>query len=64
MNGPEDNLLLYDTASQDYYMPEDDIPPEFRPDSRSGFYEAHGPAFYQQSLYDNGPYDNAQNYYQ
>ena len=48
LNGMEENLLMYDTGP-DYYMGEDEIPPEFRPDSRSGFFDSQGPAFYQQN---------------
>lgn len=58
INGMEENLLLYDNGS-DYFMQEDEIPPEFRPDSRSGFYDSHGPGYYQQT-----PYENQQHYYQ
>ena len=35
----EDNLLLYGTEPE-YFLQEDEIPPEFRPDSRSGFYDS------------------------
>lgn len=63
---PEDNLLLYGTEPE-YFLQDNEIPPEFRPDSRSGFYDSQGPGFYEQSYdeshFDHSYHPSAQQYY-